>query len=100
VSQSLLSLWFHVRYGASAAELGIVFGAANAVTAASLMAAPLIAERVGNLRTMVFTHVLSNVFLASYRSGARWAPAPPPVGQAGPLTDGRAHQAGLHGRDI
>ena len=26
-----------------------------------------------------------------------WAPAPPPVGQAGPLIDGRAHQAGLHG---
>jgi len=63
VSQSLLSLWFHVRYGASAAELGIVFGAANAITAASLMAASLIAERVGNLRTMVFTHVFSNVFL-------------------------------------
>ena len=64
MSQSLLSLWFHVRYGASAAELGIVFGAANAITAASLMAAPLIAERVGNLRTMVFTHVFSNVLLA------------------------------------
>ncbi|MFP3231908.1 MAG: MFS transporter [Acidilobus sp.] len=64
VSQSLLSLWFHLRYRASAAELGIVFGAANAVTAASLMAAPLIAERVGNLRTMVFTHLASNVLLA------------------------------------
>jgi hypothetical protein len=64
VSQSLLSLWFHVRYGASAAELGIVFGAANAITAASLIAAPLIAERIGNLRTMVFTHLASNVLLA------------------------------------
>ena len=64
VSQSLLSLWFHVRYGASAAELGIVFGAANAITAASLIVAPLIAERIGNFRTMVFTHLASNVLLA------------------------------------
>jgi len=101
VSQSLLSLWFHVRYGASAAELGIVFGAANAITAASLMAAPLIAERVGNLRTMVFTHLASNVLLTLIPFGGSLAPQRrPPVGQAGPLTDGRAHQAGLHGRDI
>ncbi len=63
VSQSVVSYWFYARYGASLRELGIIFLAVNLVTAASIMAAPLVAERLGNLRTMVYTHVVSSVFL-------------------------------------
>ncbi len=40
-----------------------MFMIVNAITATSLVIAPLIAERIGNLRTMVYTHLLSNVFL-------------------------------------
>ncbi|WP_243674500.1 MFS transporter [Vulcanisaeta distributa] len=63
VTQSLLSYWFYVRYGVTLRELGLVFMVVNVVTAISLVIAPLIAERIGNLRTMVYTHLLSNVFL-------------------------------------
>ncbi len=63
VTQSLLSYWFYIRYGVSLKELGIVFMVVNIVTALSLVVAPLIAERIGNLRTMVYTHLVSNIFL-------------------------------------
>ncbi|MGC8608032.1 MAG: MFS transporter [Vulcanisaeta sp.] len=63
ITQSLLSYWFYVRYGVSLRELGVVFMVVNIITALSLVIAPLIAERIGNLRTMVYTHILSNVFL-------------------------------------
>lgn len=63
VTQSLLSYWFYIRYGVSLRELGVVFMVVNVVTAVSLVIAPLIAERIGNLRTMVYTHIISNVFL-------------------------------------
>ncbi len=63
VSQSLLSYWFFLVYRVSLGDLGIVFFIVNIITAASILAAPLIAEKVGNLRTMVYTHLLSNIFL-------------------------------------
>lgn len=64
VSQSIVSYWFYVRYGASLRELGIIFLAVNSVTAASIIAAPpLVAERLGNLKTMVYTHMVSSAFL-------------------------------------
>jgi MFS family permease len=63
VSQSLLSYWFFLVYKVSLADLGEIFFVVNIITALSIFVAPLIAERVGNLRTMVLTHLLSNVFL-------------------------------------
>lgn len=63
VTQSLLSYWFYIRYGVSLRELGLVFMVVNVVTAISLVIAPLIAERIGNLRAMVYTHLVSNIFL-------------------------------------
>ncbi|ADN50036.1 MFS transporter [Vulcanisaeta distributa] len=63
VTQSLLSYWFYIRYGVTLRELGLVFMVVNVVTAISLVIAPLIAERIGNLRTMVYTHIISNIFL-------------------------------------
>jgi MFS family permease len=63
VSQSLLSVWFFLVYKVSLGELGDIFFVVNIITAISILFAPLIAERMGNLRTMVFTHLLSDVFL-------------------------------------
>jgi hypothetical protein len=54
ITQSLLTLWFYLRYHATATYLGIVFSISSVITAISLVIAPLIAERIGNLRTMVF----------------------------------------------
>src|SRR5579884_2349095 len=63
VSQSLLSTWFFLVYKVSLADLGYIFFLVNAITAISIFVAPLLAERMGNLRTMVFTHLISDVFL-------------------------------------
>jgi MFS family permease len=63
VVQSFIAYWLHVRFGASIAELGWLFFGANVLSALSFAAAIPLAERFGNLRTMVFTHLPSNVLL-------------------------------------
>ncbi len=63
VSQSLLSYWFYLAYHASLENLGIIFLLANVITALSTFGASLLAEHLGNLRTMVYTHLLSNALL-------------------------------------
>jgi predicted MFS family arabinose efflux permease len=63
VSQALLSYWFFFVYGVSLKDLGLIFLVANIISALSMILASYIAERVGNLRTMVFTHITSNLFL-------------------------------------
>ncbi len=63
VIQSAVVEWFWIRFGADAATLGAVFGAANVLAGFSALAAAAVARRVGLLRTMVFTHVPSNVLL-------------------------------------
>jgi MFS family permease len=63
VLQSILAYWFHARFGAEPATLGGIFFGANLLAGVSALAAAAIARRVGLLRTMVFTHVPSNVLL-------------------------------------
>ena len=63
VSQSLMSYWFFLVYHQSLANLGIIFLVSNLITAVSLYGAPLLAEKFGNLKTMVTTHLVSSVFL-------------------------------------
>ena len=63
VSQSLLVYWFYLVYGVSLGGLGVIFLIVNVITAASTLGASFLADRIGNLRTMVYTHLLSNVFL-------------------------------------
>lgn len=63
VSQSLLVYWFFLVYGASLGDLGVIFLVVNVITALSTLGASYLADRIGNLRTMVYTHLLSNAFL-------------------------------------
>ncbi|MBI3859454.1 MAG: MFS transporter [Thaumarchaeota archaeon] len=63
VSQYLLSTFFRVAYGLSLTTLAPVFFVASVITAASTYLAAAIAERIGNLRTMVYTHLTSSAFL-------------------------------------
>lgn len=65
VSQSLLAYWFYLAYNASLESLGIIFLVANVITALSTFGASLLAEHLGNLRTMVYTHLVSNALLVS-----------------------------------
>jgi MFS family permease len=63
IVQSFLVYWFTEVLGASTAVMGVTLAAAGLVQAASFLAAPRIAARIGLLNTMVFTHLPSNVLL-------------------------------------
>ena len=63
VVQSLLVYWFHLRFGASPEALAPVFFGTNMLSALSFPLAARVADRVGLLNTMVFTHLPSNVLL-------------------------------------
>ena len=63
VTQSLLALYFHLRFGVSLSALALLFFGANLLSALSFLAAVPLARRFGLLNTMVFTHLPSNVLL-------------------------------------
>jgi MFS family permease len=63
VAQTLMALYFHLRFGVSLGLLAILFFAANLLSALSLLAAPTLARRFGLLNTMVCTHLPSNLLL-------------------------------------
>jgi MFS family permease len=63
VIQSVVSLWFFTRFGADLIILSYIFSAAGVLTALSYLAAAKIADRIGLVNTMVFTHIPSNVLL-------------------------------------
>ena len=64
VVQSLMALYFHLRFGVPLGTLGVLFFAANSLSALSFLAAVPLARRFGLLNTMVFTHLPSNLLLA------------------------------------
>ncbi len=63
IVQSLLAYWFHVRFGVDPGILGSIFFGANILAGFSALFAARIAERFGLIRTMVFTHIPSNILL-------------------------------------
>jgi MFS family permease len=63
VIQSLVAYWFVQRFGAEPRTLGRIFFGANLLAGMSALTAAALAARIGLLRTMVFTHVPSNVLL-------------------------------------
>jgi MFS family permease len=63
VVQSFAAYWFYLRFGVGPATLGGIFFGANVFAGISALIAPKIAERIGLVRTMVFTHLPSNVLL-------------------------------------
>jgi MFS family permease len=63
VIQGLLAYWFHLRFGVEPAALGGIFFGANLLAGVSALLADRIAARIGLIRTMVFTHIPSNLLL-------------------------------------
>jgi len=63
VVQSLMVLFFHLRFGVPLSLLAVLFFGANTFSALSFLAAAPLARRIGLLNTMVFTHLPSNVLL-------------------------------------
>lgn len=63
VIQSIVAYWFHVRFGVAPGALGSIFFAANVLAGLSSLYAVKLAGRIGLIRTMVVTHIPSNVLL-------------------------------------
>ncbi len=63
VIQSIVPYWFHQRFGVAPGMLGSIFFVANLLAGLSALYAVRLASRIGLIRTMVFTHIPSNVLL-------------------------------------
>jgi MFS family permease len=63
VVQSFAAWWFYLRFGVNPATLGGIFFGANIFAGISALLASRLAARIGLVRTMVFTHLPSNVLL-------------------------------------
>lgn len=65
VPQAFIAYLLTRRYGASVETIGVVFFGIALLQAVSFQAAGRLAGRIGLVRTMVFTHLPSNVLLAA-----------------------------------
>jgi MFS family permease len=63
VLQSFAAYWFYLRFGVKPATLGAIFFWANVFAGISALLASRLASRIGLIRTMVVTHLPSNLLL-------------------------------------
>ncbi|EFY93794.1 MFS transporter [Metarhizium acridum CQMa 102] len=61
---SWMTFYFRSRFGIEEGRLGSIFFTTSLISAASVIVASSISKRLGNVKTMVFTHLPSSVFLA------------------------------------
>ncbi len=75
VVQSIVAWWFYTRFGLRPAIIGSIFFGANLLAGVSALAAARIARRIGLVRTMVFTHLPSNILLilVPFMPNVQWA---------------------------
>jgi MFS family permease len=63
VVQSFAAYWFYLRFGVNPATLGVIFFWANVLSGISALLASRLAAKIGLVRTMVLTHLPSNILL-------------------------------------
>jgi len=63
LADALLAYWFFERFGLNEQSLGMLFFAVRVLNAVSHLGAAWLAERIGLVKTMVFTHLPSSLFL-------------------------------------
>jgi len=63
VVNAVIAYWLHVRFGAPANVLGPAFAAIALLQALSYEVSGRLANRIGLIRTMIFTHIPSNILL-------------------------------------
>lgn len=75
LTDALVSYWFFHRFGLAEQTLGLLFFAVHVLNAASHLGAAWIAQRIGLVKTMVFTHLPSSLFLIAvpFAAGPNWA---------------------------
>jgi MFS family permease len=75
LTDALVSYWFFRRFGLNENKLALLFFLVHVLNALSHLGAAALARRIGLVKTMVFTHLPSSIFLiaASLVPSARWA---------------------------
>lgn len=63
VVQTMIAWWLHVRFGVDEGMLGSLFFGANLLAGVSALLATRLADRIGLVRTMVYTHIPANILL-------------------------------------
>ena len=63
VVESLVSLWFFSKFGVELQSIGVIFLGSNILGAISLFIAAKLANRIGLINTMVFTHIPASLLL-------------------------------------
>jgi MFS family permease len=63
VIQSMIAYWFHKTFGVDSGALGSIFFGANVLAGISALLAVPLANKIGLINTMVFTHIPSNILL-------------------------------------
>ena len=63
LTDALVAYWFFRRFGIGEEDLGLVFFAVHILNAASHLGAAWLARHIGLVKTMVFTHLPSSLFL-------------------------------------
>ena len=63
IANAVIAYWLHVRFGAGPQVLGPAFAGIGLLQAAAYEASGRLANRVGLINTMVFTHLPSNLLL-------------------------------------
>jgi MFS family permease len=77
LTDALVSYWFFRRFGIAESQLALLFFTVHVLNAISHLGAAWLAKRIGLIRTMVFTHLPSSMFLiaSAFMPSARWAVA-------------------------
>ena len=61
--QSIVSFWFFSRFDINLSTISYIFSIGSVLTAFSYLIAAKIADKIGLINTMVFTHIPSNILL-------------------------------------
>jgi MFS family permease len=63
VNTSIIALWFEVVFHITLSQAGLIFIGVNLITAASILLSSYVSSSIGLVRSMVYTHIISNIFL-------------------------------------
>lgn len=72
---ALVSYWFFRRFGIAEGSLALLFFTVHLLNAVSHLGAAFLAQHIGLVKTMVFTHLPSSIFLIAvpFAPSAKWA---------------------------
>jgi len=75
LTDALVSYWFFRRFGIAESQLAVLFFTVHVLNALSHLGAAWLARRIGLIKTMVFTHLPSSLFLiaAAFMPSPQWA---------------------------